>query len=91
MIVWEIMVGPVIAVRENCPLEDAAKLMLDCNIGCLSVVNENCELTGIVTDSDFVAKEKEPPLSRFPRLYFGLSTFRSMLKPAAPFTRDSIS
>ena len=69
MIVGEIMLSPVIAVRENCPLEDAAKLMLDCNIGCLSVVNENSELTGIVTDSDFVAKEKEPPLSISPLVF----------------------
>ena len=66
MIVREIIISPVIAVRENCPLEDAAKLMLDGDSGCLPVVNENSELTGIVTDSDFVAKEKELPLSISP-------------------------
>jgi len=69
MIVQGIMVSPVIAVRENCPLEDTAKLMLDGNIGCFPIVNEKGGLSGIVTDSDFVAKEKELPRSRFPRSY----------------------
>jgi len=83
--------NPVIAVRENCPLEDAAKLILERKIGCLPVVNEKAELSGIVTDSDFVAKEKELPLSRFPRLYFGLSASRPILKLTASFTRHCIS
>jgi len=123
MIVREIMVSLVIAVRENCALEDAIKRMLDGNIGCLSVVNENGELTSIVTDSHFVAKEKDLPLSQSPRLlgewlpdvgaghihkqlgrltfgwswaagvwnYFGLSTIMLMMRPAALFTRHSIS
>ena len=70
MIVREIMVSPVITVPEDCSLTDAARLMLECHIGCLPVVNEKAELSGIVTDSDFVAKEKGLPfsLSRFPRL-----------------------
>jgi len=70
MIVREIMVCPPITVPEDCSLADAAKLMLERKIGCLLVVNGKAELTGIVTDSDFVAKEKGLPfsLSRFPRL-----------------------
>lgn len=70
MIVREVMVSPVITVREDCSLADAARLMLERKIGCLPVVNEKGELSGIVTDSDFVAKEKGLPfsLSRFPRL-----------------------
>ena len=91
MIVGEIIVSPAIAVRENCPLDAAAKLIPDGNIGCLPIVNENSERTGIVTDSNFVAKEKELPRSRFPRLYFGLCICRSMKRPAAVFTRRCIS
>lgn len=40
MIVREIMLAPVITVRENCSLEEAAKLMLQRNIGSLPVVND---------------------------------------------------
>jgi CBS domain-containing protein len=66
----EIMVSPVVAVREDCTLEEAAKLMFSRNIGCLVVVNEHDEACGIVTESDFAAKEKAIPFSvaRFPQV-----------------------
>jgi len=85
MIMREIMVSPVMAVYESCPLEDAVQFTLDGNIGCLPVVNENCKPIGIVTDSDFAAKEKEIPPARFPRsLGEWLShAFRSRMRTAA--------
>jgi CBS domain-containing protein len=66
----DIMVSPVVAVREDCTLEEAAKLMFGRNIGCLVVVNERDEACGIVTESDFAAKEKAIPFSvaRFPQV-----------------------
>jgi acetoin utilization protein AcuB len=47
----EIMRHPVHTVTENCPLEEAARLMLDYDIGCLPVM-ENDQLIGIITDTD---------------------------------------
>lgn len=71
MLVRQIMLTPVITVNEDCSLEEAAKLMLDRNIGGLPVVNHRGELCGIVTESDFVAKEKGIPFSiyRFPQMF----------------------
>ena len=66
----EIMAGPVVAVREHCSLQEAARLMFERNIGCLIVENERGEACGIVTESDFSAKEKAIPfsVSRFPQV-----------------------
>lgn len=40
-------------------------MMLDKNIGCLPVVNGDGELCGIVTESDFTAKERGIPFSLY--------------------------
>jgi CBS domain-containing protein len=71
MKVREIMTSPAITVHESCLLEEAAKLMLERGIGCLPVVNSRGELCGIVTESDFTAKQKAVPFSlyRFPQLF----------------------
>ena len=65
------MFQPVITVDEDCSLEEAAKIMLDRNIGGLLVVDERGDLCGIVTQSDFVAKERGIPFSiyRFPQMF----------------------
>jgi acetoin utilization protein AcuB len=47
----QIMHHPVITVGPDCPLEEAASLMLRENIGCLPVM-ENDQLVGIITDTD---------------------------------------
>ncbi len=71
MYVRQIMMTPVTTVDEDCSLEDAAKIMLDRNIGALPVVDDRDELCGIVTESDYVAKEKGIPFSiyRFPQMF----------------------
>ena len=71
MLVRQIMMTPVITVDEDCSLEEAAKIMLDNNIGGLPVVNGQGNLCGIVTESDFVAKEGSIPFSicRFPQIF----------------------
>lgn len=70
MKVRDLMTTPVITVREDCTLQEAAEIILKRNIGCLPVVNEKGEITGIVTESDFSAKEKSIPFSlyRFPQV-----------------------
>lgn len=71
MFVRQIMLTPVITVSEDCSLEEAAKTMLENHIGGLPVVGDQGELSGIVTESDFVAKEKGVPFSiyRFPQMF----------------------
>lgn len=65
MKVRDFMVSPVITVDENCTLEEAAKIMLKRNVGCLPVVDAKGEITGFVGESDFAAKEKCMPFSIF--------------------------
>lgn len=65
------MLTPVITVHEDSSLEEAAKIMLEHHIGGLAVVDDRDELCGIVTESDFVAKERGIPFSiyRFPQMF----------------------
>lgn len=67
----DIMTYPVHTVAEDCTLQDAARTMLGHNIGCLPVTNSEGILTGILTESDFAAKEKGIPFSlyRFPQVF----------------------
>jgi CBS domain-containing protein len=71
MFVRQIMFAPVITVDEDCSLEQAAKIMLDRNIGGLPVVDARGNLCGIVTESDFGAQEKGITFSiyRFPQMF----------------------
>jgi len=69
--VKEIMVQPVIVAEEDTTLEEIARMMLDNRIGCVPVVDGKGKLTGIVTESDFLAKEHSVPFSTFqaPQLF----------------------
>lgn len=71
MKVSEIMTEPVIVVGENQTLEEAATVMLEKNVGGLPVVDGEGKLAGIITESDFSAKEHAIPFSRIyaPRLF----------------------
>ena len=65
MKVKEIMSHPVITVSEGASLEETAKVLLDNRIGGVPVIDDQSKLTGIVTESDFAAKEKGLPFSTF--------------------------
>ena len=71
MRVSQIMTQPVITITENTPVHEIARLMLEHGIGGVPVTGENGELIGIVTESDFTAKEKCVPFSMFraPQLF----------------------
>lgn len=71
MKVNEIMTQPVITIGEDTTLREVARIMLQHRIGGLPVVDEDGNLTGIVTESDFTAKEKCVPFSLFraPQLF----------------------
>ncbi len=47
----KIMVTPVVVVGPDCPLVDAAQIMMQRKIGCLPVL-EHDELVGIITETD---------------------------------------
>jgi CBS domain-containing protein len=63
MKVKEIMTQPVIVVKEETTLEEIARIMLDNPIGCVPVVDVEGKLVGIVTETDFTAKEHGVPFS----------------------------
>lgn len=65
MKVREVMSTPVLVVQEQATLEEVARTMLDHHIGCAPVVNRQGVLVGVITESDFAAKEKGFPFSTF--------------------------
>jgi CBS domain-containing protein len=65
MEVRTIMMRPVVVVREDTTLEEMARMMLERHIGCVPVVNDRGEICGIVTESDFTAKQRGIPFSTF--------------------------
>lgn len=71
MKVKDIMTEPVITIGEDTSLQEVAKIMLENRIGGVPVINASGDLTGIVTESDFTAKEKCVPFSLFraPQLF----------------------
>ncbi len=71
MKVNQIMTQPVITISEDTPLREVARLMLQHRIGGLPVVDKEGKVTGIVTESDFTARERCVPFSLFraPQLF----------------------
>lgn len=65
MKISEFMSQPVTVVHEETTLEEVARAMLDQNIGCVPVVDAAGKLRGIITESDFAAREKGIPFSTF--------------------------
>ncbi len=67
----EIMAQPVVTIRRDASLVEAARLMLDHRFGCLPVVDEAGRLAGVLTESDFAAKERGVPFStlRLPHVF----------------------
>ena len=62
--VSDIMVYPVITANEEDTLRDIAKIMLDNKVGGVPVVNENNNLVGFLSETDFSAKQNNIPFSR---------------------------
>lgn len=50
----EVMAKHILTVTENEVVEEAARLMIEKDIGCIPVVNDDC-VVGIITDSDLFA------------------------------------
>ncbi len=71
MKVSEIMSSPIITVREEATLKEVAQTMLDHSFGCVPVVDKQGVMTGIITESDFAAKNRGVPFTTFrmPQLF----------------------
>lgn len=71
MKIKEFMSQPATVVGEDASLEEVALTMLGQNIGCVPVVDAHGKIRGIITESDFAAKEKGIPFSTFraPQLF----------------------
>lgn len=71
MKVKEIMTAPVIVGEEENTLEEIAHIILDNKIGCVPIVGKDGKMVGIITETDFMVKERCVPFSRFnaPQLF----------------------
>jgi len=71
MKVKDIMTVPVVTVKAEQTLEEAAQLMLDKHVGGIPVVDDEGKVIGMVTESDYSAKEHAIPFSRIyaPQLF----------------------
>jgi CBS domain-containing protein len=57
------MTQPVVTVRRGTSLAEVAKTLVDRRIGCVLVVDDDGKLRGIVSQTDFAAKEHGVPFS----------------------------
>ena len=57
------MTQPVLTVRPETSPAEVAQIMLDRRIGCVPMVDEHGKFRGIVTETDFAAKERGVPFS----------------------------
>lgn len=61
MNVTDIMTKDVISISQTKLVQDAADLMTEKDISALPIVDDNSNLVGIITESDFVGKAVEIP------------------------------
>lgn len=59
------MSHPVVSIPAGTTLAEAARLMLENHLGGLPVVDKEGKICGIITESDFAAKEQSVPFSTF--------------------------
>ena len=62
MQIRDFMTQSVVTVREDTTREEVARTMLEHHIGSVPVVNAQGKLSGIITVSDFAAKEQGIPM-----------------------------
>lgn len=70
MRVKEIMTAPVNVGKEENTIE-IAHIIIDNNMGCVPIVGKDRKMVGIITETDFMVKERCVPFSRFnaPQLF----------------------
>lgn len=91
----DIMTRPAITANEDTALDQIARTMIEHRIGCLPIVDNGGRLTGIITESDFMAKEKCIPFSTFrsPQLFgkwFSMHAVEDVFRAARGLTARDI-
>jgi CBS domain-containing protein len=90
MRVKDIMSSPVVTVRPDTPIKEAAAILVERRISALPVVGEHGNLTGIVSEADLVVLETQPD----PRRHVIPSQYRRKAIPRVVgevMTRDVIA
>jgi CBS domain-containing protein len=83
MFARDLMTTPVITIREDATVAEAARLMLDRDISVLPVLNGSDRLVGILTHSDYGLSPKFRPLVENVYSLFGSSTTTHHLEETA--------
>jgi CBS domain-containing protein len=60
----EIMTSPVVTITPDKPVSEAAKLMLEKNIGCVVVVDDAGRFAGLLSESKYLPEETVLPYLR---------------------------
>jgi CBS domain-containing protein len=66
--VRDVMTKSVLTVRQDAPLKDVARLLIDAGITGAPVVDEDGLLCGVISEADFLVKEQGPIAARHRRL-----------------------
>lgn len=95
MKVSEFMTKNVISLSTDKTVQDAAEIMIAKNISVIPVVDSNSKLVGIITESDFIAKDAEIPhaLASIKRLLgqiFYHSDVENIFENAKTMTLDKV-
>jgi len=61
MLIEQVMTTNVITCHGDKTIEDAARIMLENNIGGLPIVDDDNNLQGIISESDFIGHKKNVP------------------------------
>lgn len=80
MLVKEIMTKKVITVKEDDPISRLAELLFDENLTGVPVVDDSNHVMGIVTEHDFISREKHIHIPTYVAL---LSQFKTMKKDSS--------
>lgn len=83
MFARDLMTTPVITIREDATVAEAAKLMLDRDVSVLPVMNDEGKLAGIMTHTDFGLSPKFRPLVENVYTLLGASTTTHHLEETA--------
>ncbi len=60
----DMMSSPAVTIDSDATVGDAARLMLDRNIGCLPVVDADANMVGLITEGQVVPRELHIPFTR---------------------------
>jgi CBS domain-containing protein len=78
----DVMVTPVITVKPNSPVREAAKIFLERRISAVPVVDEQGKLVGIISEGDLLHRFEAGPSVDIP----GGWSLSSQMKPLPPIT-----